>query len=82
MKKQADLYFDYAATTPVDPKVVKSMQPYLTGDFGNSVSLHRFGQIAKQALEQSRQKIAKFLGAKIEEVIFTSSATESNNLAL
>jgi len=73
---------DYAATTPVDPRVVKAMLPYLSKKFGNTMSLHSFGQEAKQALEESREVVANLMGAKPNEIIFTSSATESNNLAL
>lgn len=77
------IYIDYAATTPVDPRVLKAMFPYFSEKFGNSVSLHSFGQEAKKALEKTRLIAAKALNAKDkEEIIFTSSATESNNLAL
>lgn len=79
MKK---VYLDYAATTPVDPRVLKAMQPYFSEKFGNTMSLHSFGQEAKLALEESRQTLADLIGAKLNEIIFTSSATESNNLAL
>jgi len=76
-------YLDYAATTPVDPRVLKAMLPYFTEKFGNSVSLHTFGQEAKKALEKTRSIMAKALNAKDKnEIIFTSSATESNNLAI
>ena len=76
------IYLDYAATTPVDPRVKKAMQPYFTEKFGNTMSLHSFGQEAKIALEESRQKVVDLIGAKPSEIIFTSSATESNNLAI
>ena len=78
----ASVYLDYAATTPVDPRVVKAMLPYFSEKFGNTMSLHSFGQEAKQALEESREVVADLIKAKPEEIIFTSSATESNNLAL
>ncbi|MFH1714131.1 MAG: cysteine desulfurase NifS [Candidatus Nealsonbacteria bacterium] len=82
MKKTKRIYLDYAATTPADPRVVKAMLPYLTDKFGNSMSLHSFGQEAKEALERSRKEAASVIGAEAEEIIFTGSATESNNLAL
>jgi cysteine desulfurase len=76
------VYMDYAATTPVDPRVLKAMLPYFTKKFGNTMSLHSFGMEAKKALEDSRATIADLMNAKPEEIIFTGSATESNNLAL
>ena len=76
------IYLDYAATTPVDKRVVKEMQPYFSEKFGNTMSLHFFGQEAKLALEQSRGILAGIINAEPNEIIFTSSATESNNLAL
>jgi cysteine desulfurase len=76
------VYMDYAATTPVDPKVLKAMQPYQSRKFGNTMSLHSFGQEAKEALEQSRRKLADLLNARSGKVIFTGSATEANNTAL
>jgi cysteine desulfurase len=79
MKK---IYLDYAATTPTDPMVVQAMLPYFTDYFGNPSSLHGFGQETKQAVETARQKIASFIGAKPEEIIFTSGGTESDNTAL
>ncbi len=81
-KKVKRIYLDYAATTPVDPRVMKAMQPYFTKDFGNTMSLHSFGQKAKEALEESRQEIASLINADKNEIIFTASATESNNLVL
>jgi len=76
------IYLDYAATTPVDQRVIRAMLPYLNKKFGNTMSLHGFGQTAKSALEESREEVAGLIGAKPNEIIFTSSATESNNLAL
>jgi cysteine desulfurase len=81
-KKIENIYLDYAATTPVDQRVLKVMEPYFSEKFGNTMSLHSFGQEAKAALEESREVVAKLMGAKAQEIIFTSSATESNNLAL
>jgi len=79
MKK---IYLDYAATTPIDKRVVKTMLPFLSEKFGNTMSLHSFGQEAKLALEQSREIMADLISAKPNEIIFTGSATESNNFAL
>ena len=79
MKK---IYLDYAATTPVDKRVLKAMEPYFSEKYGNSMSLHSFGQEAKLALENSRQILADLLNARPNEIIFTGSATESNNTVL
>jgi cysteine desulfurase len=76
------VYLDYAATTPVDPRVLEAMKPYHTKEFGNTMSLHRYGQEAKRAVENSREDVAKLMNAKEGEIIFTSSATESNNMVL
>lgn len=82
MRINKRIYLDYAATTPVDPRVVKEMLPYFTKKFGNSVSLHWFGQETSKALEKNRKIVADFIFANPKEIIFTSSASESNNLAL
>ena len=79
MKK---IYLDYAATTPTDPLVVAAMEPYFFEKFGNASSLHAYGQEAKKALEDSRESLAAFIGAKPEEIVFTSGGTESDNFAL
>ncbi|NIO44991.1 MAG: cysteine desulfurase NifS [Candidatus Aenigmarchaeota archaeon] len=76
------VYLDYAATTPVDSRVIKAMKPYFDEKFGNSMSLHSLGIEAKKALENSRKTVAKFIKAKPEEIIFTGSATESINSVL
>lgn len=76
------IYLDYAATTPTDPGVIKAMEPYLFDKFGNPSSIHSFGQEAKGAIEEARAKLAAFLGAGPDEIIFTSGGTESNNSAV
>ena len=76
------IYLDYAATTPCDEQVVEAMRPYFTEKFGNPSSIHSFGQEAKKGMEDSRQILADFLGAKPEEIVFTSGGTESNNFAI
>ena len=77
------IYLDYQSTTPVDEEVVKKMLPYFMNLFGNPHSInHVFGQKAKDAVEESREIVAKFIGANAQEIIFTSGATESNNLAI
>ncbi|HBI03233.1 MAG TPA: cysteine desulfurase NifS [Paenibacillaceae bacterium] len=76
------VYLDHAATTPLHPDVFTAMLPYYKEVFGNPSSLHRYGQLAKIALDQSREKVAKCLGATPGEIIFTGGGTESDNLAL
>ncbi len=80
--KQQKIYLDYAATTPVDERVVLAMQPYWSNAFGNASSFHGFGQAAAQAVDGARDAVAKILNCRAQEVIFTSGATESNNLLL
>lgn len=76
------IYVDFAATTPVDPRVLEAMQPFFSKKYGNASSLNSFGVEAKKALEQSRETMTRFMNADLDEVAFTGSATEANNLVL
>ncbi|MBI4303824.1 MAG: cysteine desulfurase NifS [Chloroflexi bacterium] len=75
-------YLDYAATTPTHPEVVKAMLPYFTEMFGNPSTIYSYGQEAKKGMEEARARIAAFLGARDEEIVFTGSGTEADNFAL
>lgn len=76
------VYFDYNATTPLDPQVREAMLPFLEGIYGNPSSVHHIGRRARSILDDARDRAAKVLGSKPSEVIFTSGGTESNNLAI
>ncbi len=82
LKKTKDVYLDHAATTPMDKRVLLAMQPYFTKIYGNPSSLYHEGQKANGALNDSRRVIAKLIGALPENIIFTGSGTESDNLAI
>jgi cysteine desulfurase len=76
------IYFDNSATTPVDPRVREAMKPFLAGTFGNPSSLHIEGRQAREAVEQARDQVARLVGATPDEIVFTGSGTEADNLAL
>ena len=76
------IYMDNHATTPIAPEALEAMMPYLTTHFGNAASAHPFGVTAKDAVEKARQQVAELLGCSGEEIVFTSGATESDNLAV
>jgi cysteine desulfurase len=83
MAVKTPIYMDYNATTPVDPGVLDTMLPYLREQFGNAASeLHTFGQQARQGVEDAREQIAELINADPREIVFTSGATESDNLAI
>jgi cysteine desulfurase len=82
MLPEKKIYLDYAATTPLDPRVLATMQPYFSESFGNPSSAHGFGQRAETALEEARGRMASLLNAEPEEILFTSGGSESDNLAL
>jgi cysteine desulfurase len=76
------IYLDHHATTPLDPRVLDAMLPYLRESYGNAASGHAHGRVAREAVEQARAQVAALLGGRADDVVFTSGATESNNLAL
>ena len=76
------VYLDHNATTPPHADVVEAMMPYLTGIYGNPSSVHRFGRLTRDALEQARTQVARLVGAEVNQIVFTSGGTEANNLAI
>ena len=76
------IYLDHAATTPIDSRVKDAMEPFWDEKFGNAGGLYEEGRLAKEAMQNSRETITKFIGAKPDEIIFTSGGTESDNLAV
>jgi cysteine desulfurase len=76
------IYLDYAATTPADPAVVQAMLPYFHDAFGNPSAIYSYGQEAKNAVEEARAKVARLVGARDDEIVFTGSGTEADNFAL
>lgn len=77
-----DIYLDYGATTPVRQEVVEAMLPFLKEQFGNPLSLHRYGDGPRQAVDEAREKVADLIGARGNEIYFTASGSEANNMAL
>lgn len=80
--QQNGVYLDYAASTPIDERVLEAMLPYFTTEFGNPSSIHRWGQRAETAVEDARESIAAIMGCAPEEIVFTSCGSESDNLAV
>lgn len=76
------IYFDHSATTPIDPRVLEAMLPYLAGAFGNPSSLHQEGREAREAIDTARAQVADLIGAEPDEIVFAASGTEADNLAL
>jgi cysteine desulfurase len=76
------VYLDHNATTPVDPEVLDAMLPYFSGEYGNASSIHTFGQKARAAVETAREQVAALIGARPQEIIFTSGGTEADNHAI
>jgi len=76
------IYLDYNATTPLAPEVLEVMLPYFREEFGNPSSIHSFGQRAKAALYDARERVASLIGASPNEILFTSGGTEADNLAI
>ncbi|MDP6494201.1 MAG: aminotransferase class V-fold PLP-dependent enzyme, partial [Dehalococcoidia bacterium] len=82
MQQPRIIYMDHAATTPVRPEVVEAMIPYFSEKFGNASSLYALAQESRRGLDEARQSVAKVLGSRASEVIFTSGGSESDNDAL
>jgi cysteine desulfurase len=79
---RSPIYLDYAATTPVDARVIEAMAPYFNDLFGNPSSVHRYGQVAEAAVDSAREQVAFVLGCRADEIVFTACGSESDNLAL
>ena len=82
MRPRREVYLDYSASTPVDPRVLEVMMPYFSEVYGNPSSAHRYGRAAERAVEDSRETVATILNCRPAEIIFTSGGSESDNLAI
>src|SRR4030067_2215415 len=82
LKFSKSIYLDYNATTPIDPEVLKTMMPYLKESFGNPSSNHTYGEAAKEAVHEAREKVAALVGSEHNDIVFTSGGSESNNHAI
>ena len=82
MDNNRRVYLDHSASTPIDPRVVEAMLPYLTKSFGNPSSVHMFGQEVRAAVDRARREVATLIGARANEIVFVSGGTEANNLAI
>lgn len=82
MDNHRRVYLDHSASTPIDPRVVEAMLPYLTKSFGNPSSVHLFGQEVRAAVDRARREVATLIGARANEIVFVSGGTEANNLAI
>ncbi len=82
MTEKTYYYLDHSATTPLAPEVLDAMLPYFSEKYGNAFSIHSMGQTAHKALTKARETLANFLGARPEEIIFTGSGTEADNMAI
>ncbi|MDI9571353.1 MAG: cysteine desulfurase family protein [Pseudomonadota bacterium] len=80
--KREDIYLDHSATTPVDPEVLGAMMRYFANNFGNPGSIHQFGRLAREAVDRAREQTAALIGAAPDEIVFTGSGTEADNLAI
>jgi cysteine desulfurase len=82
MSERRPLYLDHAATTPVDPRVLEAMLPYLTERYGNASTIYSLGREARRAMDEARADVAEILNCSPEEIVFTGCGTESDNLAI
>ncbi|MGZ6340173.1 MAG: aminotransferase class V-fold PLP-dependent enzyme, partial [Candidatus Limnocylindrales bacterium] len=81
-EQRQPIYLDHAATTPLRPEVLEAMLPFLGGTFGNPSSSHRFGRLARAALDEAHDRVAARIGATGREIVFTSGGTEADNMAI